>query len=274
MINLKKVAVLSLARTNLGRILRHVPFSQRVYKSFILSRHKYPALFYGIYDTYDEAWADIPKSRLRGWDHPEAASIWIDHVDPVRPSTYPVYFWISRVLRESSTLIDYGGSIGLTYYGYCHRAPLPCGARWIVVELPELVVQGRRTATLQNAQNLLFETELASIPQAEILLSAGALQFMSESVPGLLERLVVRPRHIILNKLPLTEGTAYWTLHNFGPAVTPYHVYNEREFINYFERHGYTIRDRWVNNDMSCDIPFHPERAVPEFAGLYLEDTA
>ncbi len=254
-----------------GRLLGYVPFAQLAYKSFILSRRKYPALFYGIYDTYEHAWADIPKSRLRGWDHPEAASIWVDHLAPVRPSTYPVFFWVSQLLRENSTLIDYGGSIGLTYYGYRQRASLPAGAQWVVVELPELVAQGRRTAVQQNAANLQFATELPSIREADVLLSAGALQFMRESVPGLLEKLAARPRHIVLNKLPLTPGADYWTLHNFGPAVTPYHVYNERKFMTYFQQAGYKLRDRWTNNDMSCDIPFHPKRAVPEFTGLYLE---
>src|SRR5262249_44093725 len=154
----------------------------RAYKRFILSRRKYPALFYGIYDTFDQAWADIPKARLKGWDHPEAASIWVDHVAPVRPSTYPVFFWLSQVLRENTTLIDYGGSIGLTYYGYRRRAAFPAGARWVVVELPELVAQGRRTAVQQQAADLQFATDLASVPAADVLLSAGALQFMSESV--------------------------------------------------------------------------------------------
>jgi putative methyltransferase (TIGR04325 family) len=271
---LKQLAVLFLARTQAGRLLGYAPFAQATYKSFILTRRKYPALFYGVYDTYEGAWADIPKSRLRGWDHAEAASIWVDDVAPVRPSTYPVFFWLSQLLHEGSTLIDYGGSIGLTYYGYRNRASLPAGTRWIVVELPELVAQGRQTAAEQNAADLQFETDVASIHESDILLSAGALQFMSESVPGLLEKLSVRPRHIILNKVPLTPGAAYWTLHNFGPAVTPYRVYNEREFLDYFQQSGYKTRDRWINNDMSCDIPFHPERAVPTFTGLYLESAS
>src|SRR5205823_10148376 len=113
--------------------------------------------------------------------------------------------------------------------------------------------------------------DLASVPQGDILLAAGALQYMSESVPGLLEKLLYRPRHLLLNKVPLTQGAGYWTLNNFGPAVTPYRVYNEAAFMTYFQHAGYRIRDRWTNNDMSCDIPFHPERTVPEFTGLCLE---
>src|SRR5262245_41097269 len=143
--NLKQFAVQILARTIAGRLIGYLPFSQLTYKTFILTRRNYAALFYGVYDTYEQALADIPKSRLRGWNHPEAASIWVDHVDPVRPSTYPVFFWLSRTLKESSKLIDYGGSIGLTYYGYCRRASFPPDAQWTVVEVSELVAQGRRT---------------------------------------------------------------------------------------------------------------------------------
>ena len=40
--------------------------------------------------------------------------------DPVKPSTYPIFFWLEKLLTEDSQLVDVGGSIGLTYYGY-HR---------------------------------------------------------------------------------------------------------------------------------------------------------
>ena len=97
-VNYKKVAMLGLARTQAGRLLGYVPFSRLLYKKVILSRRKYPALFYGVYDSYEAAWDDISKSRLRGWNHPEAASIWVKRVDPVRPSTYPVFFWLMQLL--------------------------------------------------------------------------------------------------------------------------------------------------------------------------------
>src|SRR5205085_9378171 len=116
------------------------------------------------------------------------------HVAPVRPSTYPVFFWVSRLLQENSKLIDYGGSIGLTYYGFRQRSSMPAGALWIVVELQSLVAEGRRAAVKHNAVDLQFMTDLASVPQGDILLAAGALQYMSESVPGLLEKLLYRPR--------------------------------------------------------------------------------
>jgi len=174
-------------------------------------------------------------------------------------------------MREGTSLIDLGGSIGLTFYRYLRFATLPENARWIVVELPKIVAEGRRVAVREGACGLEFETAIKAVADCDILLSTGALQFMEPSVPGVLEMRAVKPPHVILNKIPLTRGGAYWTLQNYGPAIAPYRVYNEADFIGYFENAGYALKDRWVVAELDCYVPFHPERCVPEFAGFYFE---
>jgi putative methyltransferase (TIGR04325 family) len=79
------------------------------------------------------------------------------------------------------------------------------------------------------------------------------------------------PQHILFNKLPLTTGHAYWTLQNFGPAICPYRVFNEKEFLGCLQTAGYVLRDRWAVPELACDVPFHPRHCVPQFSGLYFE---
>jgi putative methyltransferase (TIGR04325 family) len=177
------------------------------------------------------------------------------------------------LLREGTKLIDYGGSIGLSYYSYTRRRQLPPHARWIVVEVPQLVATGQKVALQQHAEQLEFVSDLGSTPESDILLSAGALQYIEDSVPGFLEKLPALPQHVLLNKVPLTKAQSYWTLQNFYTGISPYRVYNEKEFLSYFENLGYAVRDSWKVPDLSCDVPFHPRRSVPEFSGFYLERT-
>jgi putative methyltransferase (TIGR04325 family) len=261
-----KIAV---AQTPIGKVFGRIPFIEKGYARHALWRRDHSGLFTGVYDSYAAAHQDIPESRNRGWDNEQSASLWVDNIDHMQPSAYAPFFWLSELLQEGTTLIDYGGSIGLSYYSYARRRKLPARARWIVVEVPHLVAAGQKIAQRENAAQLEFVDDLSRTPPADIFLSAGALQYIDDSGPGFLEKLPAAPAHVLLNKLPLTKAPGYWTLQNFGPAISPYKIYNERDFLDYFEKAGYILRDRWAVPELSCDVPFHPQLFVPHFSGLY-----
>jgi putative methyltransferase (TIGR04325 family) len=268
----RAVNAIVLGRLPIGRWLRKIPFLEKWFNSWVMARtDRAGHLFSGLYPSYKEAMADIPASRATGWDHDETAKLWQDEIDPVRPSSYPVFFWLSCLLREDTTLIDLGGSIGLTYYALRRYLNLPNGATWTVIEVPAIADEGARIAARENATNLRFVSQIADAPAADILLSAGAMHFMEESIPGLLERLPKKPRFILLNKLPVADYENTWTLHNYGPALTPNRVFNDREFIGYFESHGYRLKDRWAMEDLYLLIPFHPEKYLRAFSGFLFE---
>jgi putative methyltransferase (TIGR04325 family) len=261
-----------LGRLPPGRWARAIPGLPALYARHMMSRRDHTGLHSGVYPSYEAALADIPKSRLSGWDHDDSAGLWLDQIDPVRVSTYPVFFWLAQLLREQDALVDVGGSIGLTYYGYRRLGGrLPPGSSWTVVEVSKIAAQGRGVAVRERADNLHFVDELAAVKRCDVLLSAGALQFMPQSLPGLLEGLPNPPRHIVLNKLPITTGPDCWTLQNYGPAVTPNRLFNEQQFLDYFSAHGYRLRERWDVQDLDIIIPFHPERFIKQFAGFVFE---
>jgi putative methyltransferase (TIGR04325 family) len=266
---LRTLVKVGLGGTFVGSALRGVPFAEQLYKRQVLFRN-HPALFYGVYSSYEEASADIPASLNSGWDNEESAQLWTDDIAPSRPSLYPVFFWLSILLREGSTLVDYGGSIGTTYYSYKRFLDPPAGLTWHVVEVPHIAESGRRIAEREGSP-LVFSSEPGKAPPADILLAAGAIQYMKESLPGFIDSFVSPPKRVIVNKVPLTDGPGYWTLQNFGTAVSPYQVYNKAQFFSYFEQNGYVVKDRWEVHEMDCFIAFHPERCVRFFHGLYFE---
>jgi len=268
---LRKLTDIVLSRLPTGRWLALIPGFQTWFIAQQMKRQDHTGLHSRIYATYAEALADIPPSRKAGWDLEESSTLWLDNIDPVRPSTYPVFFWITQTLKAGERLVDLGGSIGLTYYGLRRYMTLPEGASWTVVEVPQLARQGKAVAERENAGNLHFLDDLRAAPPCTVLLSAGAMQCMEHSVPGLIEQLAAKPRYILLNKLPVVPYEDCWTLHNYGPAVCPMRLYNERNFIAYFESAGYRLRDRWAVQDLDVLIPFHPERFLKEFSGFLFE---
>jgi putative methyltransferase (TIGR04325 family) len=261
----------ALSRTPIGSVLGRVSLLPNQYHRWAMAKRDHAGICAGVYPSFRAALAAIPAARQSGWDNEGSSSIWLDNLAPVRPGTYPLFFWLSQLLAPGCVLLDWGGSVGLTYYGYRARADLPTDLRWIIAEVEAIADQGRRVADRERATHLSFVTDFASVPACDVLLSAGAIQYMESSIPGLFERLGHRPRFVLLNKVPLSSNEDYWSLQNFGPAISPYRVFNETAFLKYFEDAGYGVRDRWLVAELDLDIPFHPQHCVEAQSGLLFE---
>ena len=269
MASLNTLARVALCRTPVGDALRRIRGLERAYARRMLASRNKPGLFAGCHPTHGEAMAAIPVGRVSGWDNADCAAIFTDAL-PDQPSAHAVFFWLSQLLQDGTRLVDYGGGPAVTYRPYSRRATLPPNLSWTTVDLPAIAARGREIAALGGLDGVRFAETLAQAGPCDILLSAGALQYMEHSVPGLLGMMGDRPRHIILNKVPLTEGASYWSVQNQGPAVCPYRIYNSGEFLGYFEREGYAVADRWRVAELTCDIPFHPRRSIAEQCGFLL----
>ena len=55
----------------------------------------HPALFYGVYSSYEEASADIPASLNSGWDTKNLAQLWTSMTSPS----------FSRLLKKGLVLL-------------------------------------------------------------------------------------------------------------------------------------------------------------------------
>src|SRR5690242_16464115 len=70
-----------------------------------LERRDQSHLLAGKYLSYAEALKAVPRTRSCGWNNEEAAAIWTDKVDPVRPGSYPIFFWLRLLLRPGASVI-------------------------------------------------------------------------------------------------------------------------------------------------------------------------
>lgn len=225
--------------------------------------------FRGVYATFDEAIKAAPKTRPVGYDNPESAKMFVENYRIINPCDYPVLFWLKDVLEGASSLFDLGGNVGISFYSYQRYLNYPSDLSWIVYEVPEVAEQGRQIAKKERAKGLLFTTNLESADGADILLTAGALQFVEQPLSEILAKLREKPTHLIVNKTPMRAGEQFVTLQALGTAFCPYYIFNRTAFISSICANGYELIDSWDNAEVSCQIPLYPEHSVPAYSGLY-----
>ncbi|TDP84709.1 putative methyltransferase (TIGR04325 family) [Aquabacterium commune] len=190
---------------------------------------------------------------------------------------YPVLFWLREAFAGgSSTVLDIGGSIGNQYYAYQRYLRYPEALQWRVQELSAFIGQGRELAQQRGAAALSFSDAWpAEWLDSEVWLAAGVLEFMeSQDLPSLLARCARKPRHILLNKLPLSESPAFVSSQNIGfGSYVPHHVFNRRDFIGAIESLGYELVDTWDVPERSFQSLGFDEDAFDVYSGLYFRAT-
>jgi putative methyltransferase (TIGR04325 family) len=229
-----------------------------------------PGCFYGVYASFAEALQDVPKGRAVGYDQPAMAAMYRDRMSRVYPADYPVLYWLARCLPGARRLFDFGGHVGIQYYSYRRYLDHPAGMRWVVCDVPEVVRAGRRIAAEEARTDVAFVERLDEASGADILLAAGSLQYLEASFfHTALAGLAARPRHVLVNKLPVHAARQFVTLQDTGPACHPYTVFESGPFVSAICALGYELVDRWENAELSCRVPFHPDHDVPAYSGFY-----
>lgn len=228
--------------------------------------------YFGLFKSFSEARAWLPVSPE--FDHAALADEYINvRSKKVFPYDYPVLWWLEHAFREGAThVLDIGGSVGVHYYAYQRYLQLPKGLSWRVVEVPAIAAIGRAMELDANTGVLSFAEALeGELSGNDVWIGAGSLQYLEHARPGeLLERCPQRPKHVLLNKLPLYDGEDYVTTQNIGAGCfAPVHVYNRQRYIQEVEAMGYRLQDQWQVPERSIYLPGFPERSFPTFSGLY-----
>jgi putative methyltransferase (TIGR04325 family) len=236
---------------------------ERVFRSHL-------GLVRGVYSDFEQARQSAPGCKPVGMDSPAYVDHHTDRADYIQAYDYPFLFWLDRILGTSRKVFDLGGNIGVHYFAYAPYLTYPADLTWVVCELPNIVRDGERIALERQAHQLTFTTSFANAEDADILIAAGALQYVEESLGQRLGALRSRPRHLLLNKLPLYDGEPFVTLQNGGPVWAPQHVFNRRQFLGALEELGYELVAAWDVPGFSCAVPFRAGHAVSRYSGLYL----
>src|SRR5271166_4616588 len=163
-------------------------------------------MFFGIYDSVQQAVSAIPKNSLRGHDHPELADRHTSDIGRIWPSDYAVLFWLRSLLQRRWQVFDLGGSVGLSFYGFAKYLQFPKDLTWKVCEVPAVACCGTKLAALRNATGLSFTSRIEDMDGVDILLASSSLQFLEAPLWQWLSQLISPPSHLLINRTPLCEG--------------------------------------------------------------------
>jgi len=244
--------------------------------SAILARDMYRFLafrfshFRGVYENFRQAEAAASRTTRIGYNHEDLASQYRAELYlNLDNSEYPVLYHLDRILTDHCTVLDFGGNVGIHYLRYKKYLDLE-KVRWIVCDVPEITKVGQ--ATCAGVSNIAFINDIDELDETriDIFLASDSLQYI-ESHDLLLPRLIdkgIRPRHILIDQLPLYGGPRFVTLQNGGLVHYPQYVFNREEYLTVIANLGYELVDSWDCHNFSCIVPFHPGRSVRAYTGL------
>ena len=236
------------------------------YRYFYIPR-KAPR-YRGVYASFQAAEAALPRDRPQGFNIEAVPEYFITSEFMLHSGDYPVLFWLSRILEAGTTVFDLGGGFGQSYYSYQEFLPFPPGLHWIVCDVEAFVRRGTELARERNATNLTITSDFQQAEGAQIYLTKGALHYIEPDLATIVARLVARPEHILVNRVPMYNGETYFTQQHSNHSYNVNKVMNEAQFIRDIQALGYDKVDAWIS-PRTLHVPFHPERFVPSYKGFY-----
>jgi len=230
---------------------------------------QWPGAYRGVFGSFEEARRSAPAKGRVGYDHTELARLYDSRLDRAFPSDYPLLFWLQQLVPQVSSVFDWGGHIGVSYYAYARYLKLPPQLRWIVADVPAIVEEGRALAASRGAVGLSFTSEFADCDGVDVFLANGSLQYVETPLAESLGRLKRRPPHLFVNKLPADGGASFVTLENTVHSFNPYRVFNRDAFVASISELGYKLVDTWETPDVTFSLPLHRERSLKAYSGFY-----
>lgn len=211
----------------------------------------------------------VPKGFTVGYDNANVVDLNFDLMCEMAPWDYPVVYWLAQLLPPNGTLIDAGGHMGTKYRAfspYLNIAELD----WLVYDVPAVIQAGKARAVADKLHNLRFVSSLTKEPSPDVFLGSGLLQYADLSLTELLSQTDSLPKNVILNKVPLRNGPAVFTLENFHSGWVPYQIRNRSQFLLELQSLGYVIVDQWNIPSLTHQIATHPEVGCFENWGFCL----
>jgi putative methyltransferase (TIGR04325 family) len=223
----------------------------------------------GYFATVAEAAAAVRPGVLVGYDNDAVVMHAFEQMCQINPEDYPILFWLSQIGHEARVLLDAGGHMGTKYRAFRQHLGLVGKMEWIVYDVPSIVRAGQERATEEGLSGIRFVDSLTQLPQIDVLLASGLLQYLDVPFADLLRQLQVLPRHLLLNKVQMREGPTVVTLENFGCAEVPYQIRNRLQFLASLDELGYEIVDQWTVPGLSRTIPTHLHLGASTCWGCY-----
>lgn len=230
-------------------------------------------LYRGVFNTFEEAQRSAPAGKPLGYDNQAAADLYLERTRRVYPSDYPVMLWLEKLFQAGArSVFEFGGHIGIAYYGYRKYVSYPAGLKWCVHDVPAVVARGRELAVkLDTHKQLSFADSYTGADGFDVYFSAGALQYHPKTLAEMLSELKTLPRYVLLNLIPLHPSATFYTVQSMMTSYSPYRVSQYGKYMEDLVKLGYTQRDAWENPDKKCLVAFDKEHSIDRYYGCLFE---
>lgn len=245
-----------------------ITFAKDLRRAHRFNRSFVTNLYRGIYPSYEAAAQALPSGNLQGFGHDVIVNYFEGEECLWKNHDYPAAFWLREALRTENTVFDLGGGWGQSYYAYGPYIDYRPELRWTVCDVEAFVNRGRKVAAERVATHLEFTCNPDDLSGSRILLTGGALQYLKDDLSSILDRLDSKPKHIIINRVPMYGGSDYYTIQRMIHSYAVYKIMNRESFIKRITDRGYELRDSW-DQPRAVNVMFHPECLVTAYFGFY-----
>jgi putative methyltransferase (TIGR04325 family) len=138
--------------------------------------------------------------------------------------SYPVLaglMWISAMNNGKLHLLDFGGSLGSSYFQNKHFLDSLPDVKWCIVEQPGFVRTGKEF--FENNHLMFFDSieECLSSYNCNVILLSSVIQYLEEPYNFLKKIFSLNIEYIIIDRTPFINGKDRITIQKVNPGIYP-----------------------------------------------------
>jgi putative methyltransferase (TIGR04325 family) len=210
-------------------------------------------LFYGWHGNYS-SWSEAMK-KCEGYDSHdihekvkysalkvrdgievyERDSLLFDHVEYSFPLLSGL-LWIACLNNRKLNVLDFGGSLGSTYFQNRFFLDSLVDVNWCIVEQPEVVKTGIENFEDKRLHFFYSIDECLKSYDIHVIILSSVLQYLEEPYKLLDKIISQKPEYLIIDRTPFIIGKERITIQKVNPKIYkgsyPCWFFNEDKFVN------------------------------------------
>lgn len=244
------------------RVAQNLPVARELYNAAMGYRRPFA--------TLTEAKAALARLPVEG--HESAANVphHMEFATAARPSDYAAMFHLQPIAGQMLRVFDLGGNAGNLYYCYAKYLPLPETMTWTVLDLPVNMLAGEAIARDRGETRLRFSDDWQRASGVDVLISSGSQHYFEKTLAQMVGELAEKPKHILINRTPLTEGSEFAVVQVASGFRLPCLIRNRAALLGGLEQLGYQVIDEWKAPELGVEVAGYPERSVSAYSGAFL----
>jgi putative methyltransferase (TIGR04325 family) len=166
----------------------------------------------------------------------ERDSLLFDHFEYSFPLLSGL-LWIAGQKNGKLNVLDFGGSLGSTYFQNKSFLDTLAEVNWCIVEQPEVVKTGIENFENQRLHFFYSIDECLKTFDIHVVLLSSVLQYLENPYRFLDEILSQTPEYIIIDRTPFIKGNDRITIQTVNPKIYngsyPCWFFNENNFVSF-----------------------------------------